>query len=276
MIQADFHIHTTASDGRISPPDIVLQAVQAGLTHIAITDHDTVDGLLALENCSQAAELTVIPGVEFSTDMPDCEIHILGYGIDSKHVPLRQQLALLKNDRLARIRRMAMKITELGYPIDEGEILAVAKGAAAGRPHVATALVEKGYFASVAEVFQTLLNYDKPGYVPHYKMTPDEVIALIRQAGGVSVLAHPGLVGNDQQVQQMIETGIDGLEVYHPQHDGAATAKYLALAQNHGLLISGGSDYHAISGRFPEKLGEFSVPESIAKAFLDRINRSHE
>jgi predicted metal-dependent phosphoesterase TrpH len=168
---------------------------------------------------------------------------------------------------------MAAKITDLGYPIEEQEILRVARVAASvGRPHVAKALIKKGYFSTVAEVFQTLLNRDKPGYVPHYKLTPAEVIALIRQAGGISVLAHPGLVGKDQQVRQIIDLGIDGLEVYHPKHDAAAVERYRILAQDHELLVSGGSDYHAIPGRFPEKLGEFIVPNSVANVFVDRIS----
>jgi predicted metal-dependent phosphoesterase TrpH len=273
MIQADFHIHTTASDGRIAPSDILLQAVQVGLTHISITDHDTVDGLLALGAKPQQAGVTVIAGIEFSTDMPDCEIHILGYGIDIFHPRLRQQLTLLKEDRVSRVRKMAAKITALGYPIAEQDIVEVARGSTSvGRPHVAKALIEKGYFTSVSDVFHSLLNRDKPGYVPHYKLTPSEVIGLISQAGGVSILAHPGLVGNDQQVRYIIESGIDGLEVYHPKHDVEAVDRYLSLAQDQRLLVTGGSDYHAIPGRFPERLGEFLVPNNVANLFVSQIS----
>jgi predicted metal-dependent phosphoesterase TrpH len=243
------------------------------LTHIAITDHDTVDGLLALGNRPQQTGVTVIAGIEFSTDMPDCEIHILGYGIDIFHPRLCQQLAILKDDRVARVRKMAAKITDLGYPIEEQDILEAAQGAASvGRPHVAKALIKKGYFTSVADVFHSLLSQDKPGYVPHYKLAPGEVIDLIRQAGGVSILAHPGLVGNDQQVRDIIDSGIDGLEVYHPQHDAVAVDRYLSLAQGQGLFVTGGSDYHAIPGRFPERLGEFLVPDNVAELFVSRIS----
>lgn len=269
MINADFHVHTTASDGRMAPEEILRHAVNAGLTHLAITDHDTVDGLLALEKKISPAQITVISGIEFSTDMPECEIHILGYGFDINHAGLRRQLDLLKHDRINRIHRMAQKLTTLGYPVEVSHILQIAREATAiGRPHVAKALVENGYFATVSEVFEALLNRDKPGYVPHYKLTPQEAIQLIHEAGGIAVLAHPGLVGDDKQVSMVIDSKVDGLEVFHPKHDAAAILLYSALAQQYGLLITGGSDFHGIPGRFPERLGQFLIPESAAKDLL--------
>lgn len=272
MIKADFHVHTTASDGRTAPAAILEQAAASGLTHIAITDHDTVDGLLSLRGGRLPVEVRLIDGIEFSTDMPDCEIHILGYGIDIDHPSLRRQLAVLKDDRVARIGRMTAKITALGYPVTEREVIRAAQGAASlGRPHLAKVLVEKGYFAAVADAFDVLLGRDKPGYVPHYKLTPAAVVEVIHQAGGIAVLAHPGLVGDDRRVQAAIDLGIEGIEVYHPQHDAAAIDRYLALAALRDLLVTGGSDYHAIPGRFPERLGEFPVPDRVAALFIGRL-----
>lgn len=275
MIRADFHIHTTASDGRQTPAAILRQAMDAGLTHIAITDHDTVDGLMTLQEHKESYNgLVLISGIEFSTDLPDCEIHILGYGFDINNAALREQLTILKEDRVKRVGRIADKLCALGYQISEEEILGNARHAASvGRPHVAKALVEKGYFATISEVFDTLLGHDKPGYVPHYKLTPLQVISLIREAGGVPILAHPGLIGNDEEVEKLILGGIAGLEVYHPEHSPDDVDRYRLIVKERSLLATGGSDYHAIPGRSPEKLGVFCPPPAVAAAFLSQINR---
>ncbi|HWQ62669.1 MAG TPA: phosphatase, partial [Negativicutes bacterium] len=152
-----------------------------------------------------------------------------------------------------------------GYPISFDRVLAIAGEASAiGRPHVAAALVEHGYFPDIAAVFDTVLDRGKPGYVPHYKLTPAETVALVKGAGGLAVLAHPGLVGDDAVVRAMLALGLDGLEAYHPSHDRAATARYLAMAAAFGLAVTGGSDFHGFPGRFPESLGEFTVPAALA------------
>lgn len=263
----DLHIHTTASDGRYSPAEIVVQAQKAGLTHIAITDHDTVDGLLSLAkqgSLQDSSWLTVIPGIEFSTDLPQHEVHILGYHIDIHDSAFQAQLAVLKEDRRLRTRRIIEKLNQLGYDIDYEQVVKIAGQAAAlGRAQISKTLVEKGYFNTVGEVFERLLQKNGPAYVPHYKLSPDNVIQLIRQVGGKAVLAHPGLVGDDGVVLAMIHAGIDGLEVYHPRHDAKDTQKYLEMARKYGLLITGGSDFHGIAGRFPERLGMMSIPKSL-------------
>ncbi|CUH96169.1 hypothetical protein P22_2257 [Propionispora sp. 2/2-37] len=270
----DLHIHTTASDGRYSPEEIIVQAQKAGLTHIAITDHDTVDGLLALARQGRLQRspcLTVIPGIEFSTDLPQHEVHILGYHIDIHQRAFQEQLAILKKDRQLRTRRIIEKLNQLGYDIDYEQVVKIAgQNAALGRAQISKALVEKGYFNTVGEVFERLLQKNGPAYVPHYKLSPDNVIQLIRQVGGKAVLAHPGLVGDDGVVLAMIHAGIDGLEVYHPRHDARDTQKYLEMAQQHGLLITGGSDFHGIAGRFPERLGMMSIPRSLLQGLCQK------
>lgn len=259
--KADLHIHTTASDGLYTPQEIIDSALQVGLSHIAITDHDTVDGLLSLNTDSHAQKLSVIPGIEFSTDLPAHEVHILGYYIDIHSQPLRQQLDILTQDRRLRVGRIAEKLAALGYPISQERVLAIAQGATSvGRPHVAKVLVENGYFSSVAEAFSQVLNAGKPAYVSHFKLTPEQVIRLITQAKGVPVLAHPGLVGNDALVAAVIQQGIRGLEVYHPMHSKAEIAKYLNLARQYKLLVTGGSDFHGIPARYPASLGQFYIP----------------
>ncbi|MBP2627688.1 MAG: hypothetical protein H6Q68_2399 [Firmicutes bacterium] len=264
---ADLHVHTTASDGRLSPASIIDQAIQAKLSYIAITDHDTVDGLLQLSTVQQSlpASLFVIPGIELSTDLPENEVHILGYYIDIFNVELCHQLDLLIVHRHERAKQMIIKLNQLGYSITYLRVLELAgQVTSIGRPHIAKALVEKAYFPTIADVFTTLLDKNGPAYVPHYKLTPKQVIELIKIAGGVPVLAHPGLVGNDNIVLDIIDSGILGLEVYHPKHDEGQVEKYLNIANKYKLAITGGSDFHAIPARFPHQLGIFTIPANLA------------
>lgn len=262
MKTADLHVHTTASDGRVSPQNILIQAKEAGLAAIAITDHDTVDGLLNVwQTIKQDPALEVIPGIEFSTDISNHEVHILGYFIDHFHPALTDQLQLLIKSRMERAQQIVLKLAKLGYPIDYNRILQIAGSSTAiGRPHIAQALVERGYFIRTADVFHNLLKTDGPAYVPHYKLDTLSIVNLIRLIGGIPVLAHPGLIHNDKLVEEVLHCGIAGIEVYHPIHQPEAISRYLIMAKQYHLLITGGSDYHAIEGRFPNKLGIYTIP----------------
>jgi predicted metal-dependent phosphoesterase TrpH len=269
---ADLHIHTTASDGRLSPSNILQQAMEVGLSYIAITDHDTVDGLLEIHETIEKNtidNISIINGIELSTDLPENEVHILGYQIDIYNLELRNQLNLLVAHRHERIKQMIHKLNQLGYSIDYLRVIEIAKQATSiGRPHLAKALIEKGYFSNVSDAFTTLLNRSAPAYVPHYKLTPLQVITLIKKAGGIPVLAHPGLIGNDNIVLNLINIGILGLEVYHPTHNELQIQKYLDMANQYRLLVTGGSDFHAVPNRFPEKLGLFTIPACLAKKLI--------
>lgn len=266
-MSVDLHIHTTASDGRLSPIEIIRQAELAGLTHISITDHDTVAAYSDLAKAgflNKSANLSIIPGIEFSTDLPQREVHILGYCIDIGNVKLKEQLEIIRADRLKRSQLIVAKLNKLGYLIEYSRVLDIAGQAqSVGRPHIAKALVESGYFKTITEVFEQVLSKDSPAYVPHFKLTPEQVIRLIEQVGGSAILAHPGLIGDDNLVIDLIKAGIQGIEVYHPEHDQAATDKYLAIANKYNLKITGGSDFHAIPARFPEKLGIFTVNATL-------------
>ncbi len=267
LMLVDLHIHTTASDGRLSPRVVVDQAKKCGIGCIAITDHDTLAGYLSLERSGQS-DVTIIPGIEFSTDLPKHEVHILGYGINSKDAELCRYIELLAESRRRRVAKMIAKLQKLSFEIEEVDVARCAgKAISLGRPHVAQALVDKGYFASSHEAFEAVLGKNKSAYVPHYKLTPQEVIALIKNSGGVPVLAHPGLVGCDTVVMQLIRDGIKGLEVYHPKHSRMESEHYLELAEQYGLIVSGGSDYHAIPGRYPETLGEFRIEKAWLRRF---------
>jgi len=264
---SDLHIHTDASDGMLTPQMIVDMAIQAGLSHIAITDHDTIDGIQAIYQGDNKDYhgLTVIPGIEFSTDMPQREIHILGYYIDITNPILRKQLQVLHVNRRDRARKMVLKVAALGYDIHYDEVLAIAgEKSTIGRPHIARVLVEKNYFPTISSVFDVLLEQDRPGYVPHYKLSVAQIITLIHQASGIPVLAHPGLIADDSVVLDVIQSGMQGLEVYHPSHTESQTEKYLQLAEKYHLAITGGSDFHATPDRFPDKLGIFTIPDELA------------
>lgn len=266
-MSADLHIHTTASDGRKTPQEVITEACKYGLTHIAITDHDTVDALIYLHRADilSKTKLTIIPGIEFSTDLPDYEVHILGYYINIFSDKLRKELSIITNDRLKRLKKIIEKLNNLGYCITYEYVLSIAGEASAiGRPYVARALIEKGYFNNVAEVFETLLFKNGPAFVPHYKLKPEQAVQLIVDAGGIPVLAHPGLIKNDEIVRAMISKGICGIEAYHPTHNNEQTQKYINMAKEHDLAITGGSDFHAIQSRFPERLGIFTVPQILA------------
>lgn len=251
---------------------MIEQARKAGMRYIAITDHDTIDGLSELELSWLAGnrELQVIPGVEFSTDVLDHEVHILGYHFDIFHTELRRQLHMMVEARHERAEKMLKRLQELDYPIDIAEVSALAGNGVFGRPHIAMALVKRGYFSLPAEAFAALLNRQGPAYVPRCKLSPEQVLAVITQAGGVAVLAHPGLVGDDAVVEAVLQTGIQGLEVYHPKHTREQTSHYAALAEQYGLMVTGGSDFHGLPGRYPEALGMFTVPDILAQQLCAR------
>lgn len=269
---ADLHIHTTASDGRWTITEILRRAADKNMSAIAITDHDTVDGLEELSTLQTSFPVEIIPGIEFNTDKDNLEIHILGYYIDIGHKALRKILLDLRNGRTARVRNMVRKLNELGYALEFTDIIALAGGSKAlGRPHVAAALIAKGYFSTSDVALHKLLVKGGPAYVPHYKLSPLEAVDIILEAGGIPVLAHPGLIGNDYYLGTLIAHGLKGLEVYHPKHSKAMINHYNQLARNNNLLITGGSDFHGIPGRFPEDFGEFGIPYH----FVQELNERH-
>lgn len=268
---ADLHIHTTASDGRLSPREIYYQAKLANLKIIAITDHDTIQGVLDLRSFATSG-IHIIPGIELNTDITDYEVHILGYNIDITNSQLITEIDKLAKDRISRAQKIVDRLTGLGFPVEYNRVLQIAGASKSlGRPHIAKALIEKGYFSTMSEVFNSLLAKNAPAYVPHYKLTPEEAIQLIKIAGGIPVLAHPGLIGNDTLILKLMRSGLRGLEIYHPKHTEPQIKEYLALATEHNLTITGGSDFHGIPGRFPEQLGRFTIPAYLA----DKLSASH-
>ena len=273
---SDLHMHTTFSDGKLTPEELVAQAKAAGLKYIAITDHDTVDGVSYLyENGMYPTKgIHVIPGIEFSAHHPVHEIHILGFNVDIYYPDLLDKLNDVTEARWTRFSDMVEKLQALGYPITEGEVLTLAGGSKSiSRSHIARILVKKGFFSSVREAFSAVLEKGKPAYVPHYHLEVEEIIELIKAAGGTPVLAHPKLVGDDDLVRDICKRGIEGIEVFYPRHDAADTARYYMMAQEFNLLPAGGSDFHGYPTRQPAEIGIFTIEDKYAEAFYRPLGK---
>lgn len=255
---ADLHMHTTASDGTLAPAAMAALCRQAGLAAMAVTDHDTTAGLAAAADACAALGLRFVPGVELSCTVPGGEVHVLGYLCDAGHGPLAELLSRMRAGRIARAERAVARLRQAGYAIDLERVLALGQEAV-GRPHIAMALVEAGYAASVREAFDRFLGHGRAGYVPRARLAPGEAVAAIRGAGGVPVVAHPGLIGDDKWVNALIEAGALGLEAYHPDHDAAQAARYARWAAERGLLVTGGSDSHGGQGSRPVRPGDVRV-----------------
>jgi len=245
----DLHTHTSASDGILSPEELVDRAFQLGLTGIAVTDHDTVSGLAQAMDRQQKykGSLEVIPGIEMNAEKEDCEVHILGYFIDYLDSRLHARLEELKTSRLNRAHEMVRKLRSMGYNITFEQISQIAQNDLIARPHIAQALVQNNNVFSIREAFDKLIGRGRPAYVPRYKFLPQEALNLIKAAGGIAVIAHPGLIKNQSLIQEVIAAGIQGIEVYYPDHTPEQIKKYEKIAEKHGLLVTGGSDYHGLN-----------------------------
>ncbi|MBP3400521.1 MAG: PHP domain-containing protein [Selenomonadales bacterium] len=268
---ADLHIHTTASDGIYSPQEIVEQAIAVGLSTIAITDHDTVGGIMSLDIATEK-RINIISGIEFSCNCMGEEIHILGYLRDAHHHELHAMLDKISVLRRERLLKMLARLNERGYAITmEDLIQATGLALSWGRPHLAKILIKKGYFSTVGEVFEKLLYSGGPVFIPRAKPEYTEVIELMRQIGGISILAHPGIIKNAECITAVLDAGIDGIEVYHPKNDLACRRELLTVAEARKCLVTGGSDFHGMKGRFPEKLGIWNTDTAYADALMDAL-----
>jgi len=266
----DLHIHSTASDGTLTPEQLVAFALEKRFTALALADHDSVAGIEPALAAAAGTDLVVIPAVEISTDHGQTEVHILGYFVDHRHPDLLAKLTAIREARAGRADAIVARLRELGVDITYEQVLQQAQGASVGRPHVAAALVANGHVNSPQEAFDRYLGRGKPGYVPRYKLTPQEAIALIRRCGGLPVLAHPGLVRDDELVREIIAWGVEGLEAYHTAHTAAQSARYARLARERGLLITGGTDSHGPGGSLPVEIGSVAVPNErqVVEALL--------
>ncbi len=270
MSKVDLHIHSTASDGRLSPAEVVCKSAKAGLTVIALADHDTVDGIVpALEAAKAFPRLKVIPCVEISTDVPKGEVHILGYFIDYTHPELLTTLEQMRNSRQGRAQGMIAKLRNLGVSIEWKRVQEIAGDSSMGRPHIAQAMLEKGYIASIKEAFTRYISRDGPAYVERGKMTPQEAAGLILQASGLPVLAHP-LTINDPEtmVIELKAAGLVGIEAYYDGYTTEEINMLVSLANRHGLITTGGSDYHGLDAITETMIGGADVPIELAEQLI--------
>ncbi|MEO3947548.1 PHP domain-containing protein [Gorillibacterium sp. CAU 1737] len=253
---ADLHTHTTASDGLHAPEENVRMAAQAGLSAIAITDHDTVAGLEAALAEGERLGIQVVPGVEISTVAGGQDIHVLGYYMDYKDDRFRKRLEELRSVRERRNEMMIARFNELGLPITLGEVAEIKARRGGkpeeniGRPHFADWLIEHGHAESLKDAFDRYLGKGGQAYVNPPRIHPSTAIEWIHEAGGSAVLAHPGLYGDEALVDELIQAGLDGIEAMHSDHSPEEEALYRRKAEDAHLLITAGSDFHG------ERLGE--------------------
>jgi predicted metal-dependent phosphoesterase TrpH len=275
----DLHLHTSASDGQLSPSDLIARVAAAGITVCAVTDHDTVGGLAEAAEAAGASGLRLLPGIEITAVDGGRDVHMLGYGFDPGSGLLDGFLRSQREERRRRVGRILERLAALGMPLDEGRILAARAAAGGGtassrtlgRPHVARAMIEAGYVADVGEAFDLWLASGRPAFVPRGGASPADVVALIHRAGGVASMAHPGQTKRDDLIDGLVAAGLDAIEVWHGEHDDAATARYAALATARGLLMTGGSDFHGEMAGRVSRLGEVVVPREALDALLARM-----
>jgi len=258
--RVDLHVHTTASDGSLTPAEVVRLALEQGLAAIALTDHDTVEGLVEARAAANGTGLEVVPGVEISSDWPVGDFHILGLYVDPWDGPFNECMQSMKAARLQRARKMLERLAALGMPLEWDEVVRFCNGnCTIGRLHIARAMVHRGYVPDVHQAFQRYIGRDGPAYVPRLRMTPVEVIGLIRRAGGVAVLAHPAASGLVEHIPTLASLGLQGVEVWYPAHSPEDVRALLRLARQHRLLVTGGSDFHGFGLGAGAPLGSVSV-----------------
>jgi len=271
----DLHVHSTASDGKHSPRAIIEKAAALGLTYIALSDHDTVDGIVpALQAAVSFPGLNVIPAVEISTDTPEGQAHVLGYFIDYTSADLAEALDGFRNSRQRRARAMITRLGDLGIKIEWQRVQEIAGEGSVGRPHIAQAMMEKKYIESFAEAFDKYIGYGCPAYVERDKMTPVEAAELIVRSGGLPVLAHPNTVTNPEKlVSDLKAAGLAGIEAYYKDYNAAETERLVDMADRYNLVATGGTDYHGIDDETEVMLGGVNVPMESVERLIALANK---
>jgi predicted metal-dependent phosphoesterase TrpH len=248
---ADLHLHTQFSDGTFTPEELVLHAQKNGLACIALTDHDTVEGCERAAAACAAVQMEFIVGAELTAEQADTEVHILGYFLDPKNPVLLGKIAKFQAVRQNRIHEMVGALNKLGIALKAEAVFALANCKSPGRPHVARALVKEKLIGSLDEAFEKYLKKGRPAWVPKAKMSAIESVELIHQAGGLAVMAHPGLNRSDEVIPDIVAAGLDGIECFHTKHSTATSERYLEIADKYRLLVTGGSDCHGFSKNKP-------------------------
>ena len=267
----DLHLHTLASDGRLSPTELIQLVAKQGLETISITDHDSTEGLAeAYEAAKKFPYMRIIPGIEMSADIPGNEVHVLGYFLDYHDVEFQEMLTELRRGRVGRAQVMVEKLVALGKPVEWERVLHFAGDGTVGRPHIALAMVEAGYFKEPKEAFEEYLGNDGLAYYDRPKLNPTESVAMIRKVGGVPVLAHPTFM-NDMEagIASLKKEGLVGMEVYYAQYDDDTVRHLARLAREYDLIPCGGSDYHGLGNTGEPLPGTLGPPEETVKLLED-------
>ena len=264
---ADLHLHTIFSDGTFSPEEVVDLGRRLGLSALGLTDHDSVEGCARMAAACKAADIVFIPGTELTAEHGDVEVHFLGYFIDTGNERLLAEIAKYQTVRQNRIREMVARLNALNVPLDADAVFVLANCKSPGRPHVARALVKAGLVANLDEAFARYLKKNRPAWVPKAKVSALEAVELIHQAGGLAIMAHPGLNRTDDIIPALVDAGMDGIECFHTKHSTAMSERYLEMADKYHLLVTGGSDCHGFSKNKP-LIGTVKLPyEHVEKLF---------
>jgi 3',5'-nucleoside bisphosphate phosphatase len=267
------HLHTTASDGRCTPEDLVRRAHEAGIDTMSVTDHDTMAGVAAAEEAAATFGMTVVPGIEITSVVDGKDVHVLAYFLPPSTPGLQEMLTRQREQRVERAREIARRLAGLGAPIDVAGLIDTASapgGKALARPQIAQALIAAGHVATVQEAFERYLGEDSPAYVPHRGASPADVVSFVAANGGVASLAHPGYRPRDEIIAGLVDAGMEAIEVFHSAHDAAAEAHYQQVARQYELLMTGGSDYHGEGTRRAEFFGVVNLPREHYEALAAR------
>ena len=269
----DLHVHTTASDGVLAPDSLVLRAKSAGITALSVTDHDTTAGLAVAREAARCLDIRFVDGIEITAVEADRDVHVLGYFFDPDDDQLGAFLERQREDRVRRVHEIVARLAAAGWHIDAEPVLAAARqaGRSVGRPHIADALVAAGHARDRNDAFDRLVGSNGCAFVPRRGPSAVDVVALIRAAGGIASLAHPGLTRRDDLIPALAEAGLTALEARHADHDGEAEARYRRLALQHGLAVTGGSDFHADGDHHVGTIGQSGLSLEDFAALQERV-----
>lgn len=265
----DLHSHTVFSDGLFTPEELVEEAARLKLAAVSVTDHDAVGGIERALAAGRRLGVEVVPGVEMSCNTGGTDVHVLAYYIDYAAEDVRGFFEMVRGKRSERAEKMVAKLNELGIPVTMERVRELAQGAATGRPHVASALVEVGAVKNTDEAFSRYIGYEGPAYFPKMQLSPKDGVAFIHRHGGIAVVAHPATYHNDSALYAVIAAGADGIEVWHPDHSDRNVDHYSEVATKNGLLMTGGSDCHGGRKHGRVFLGSVTAPYERLQAVKD-------
>jgi len=270
----DLHLHTNFSDGTYTPEKLASEAQRFGLVAVALTDHDTVEGCTRMRAACEANRIEFIPASELTAEINGIELHMLGYFLDVENPRLLQEMHRFQEGRTERIKEIVSRLRQLNIPLQEEDVFGIAQCKSPGRPHVARALIQRKVCANLDEAFERFLKKNRPGWVPKEKIPAQDALKLIHEAGGLAVLAHPGLARSEEAIPALIEAGLDGIECFHSRHSPASSEFYVNIAEENNLLVTGGSDCHGMNKGKP-LIGSIKLPYEYVRLLKERLPSEH-